>query len=91
MFGIALQAQDDINGDGYNDIVVRDTAAVLVYFGGPALDDQPDVTLASTGTVIASNGDINGDDFHDIIVGNPNYNSGCGKSASILVAPYSTI
>ena len=74
----------DMNGDGYNDIVVgapgnnQDFGAVLVYSGGPQIDGNFDAAATLSveslfGYSISSVGDINGDGLSDIIVGAPDY------------------
>jgi hypothetical protein len=77
-FGCAV-ATGDINGDGYCDIVAADymkddKGAVYVYYGGPLLDQLPDVKLnghgyEGFGVSVGSGGDVNGDGYDDVIVG----------------------
>ncbi|HEV8323971.1 MAG TPA: FG-GAP-like repeat-containing protein [Myxococcota bacterium] len=81
--GHTVAAASDVNGDGYDDIVVgsRLGEEARVYFGGPAmlLDDLPDAVLTdpnaattpddSFGQAVASAGDVDGDGFADIVVG----------------------
>lgn len=53
-FGAALDGAGDLNGDGYDDIIIgaplndsagRDAGAAFVFFGGPAMDTRPDLFL----------------------------------------------
>lgn len=78
-FGRAV-ATGDVNGDGYCDIMACDyyendgEGAVWVYYGGPLLDDIPDVTLRGhgregLGMTVGSGGDVNSDGCDDIVVG----------------------
>jgi hypothetical protein len=87
-FGISVASAGDFNGDGHPDIIVGARYAGLpgkafLYYGGPALDATPDLTLtgettgSSTwfGSSVASAGDVNADGFGDVIVGAPAYGS----------------
>lgn len=72
-FGCAV-AHGDINGDGWNDIVVGECGPgrVYIYYGGPLLDIIPDIVLSgiySFGRTVGSGGDLNSDGFDDIVVG----------------------
>jgi len=79
-FGCAV-ATGDINGDGYCDVVAADymkdnRGAVYVYYGGPLLDNLPDVRLnghgsEGFGTSVASAGDVNSDGYDDVVIGAP--------------------
>jgi hypothetical protein len=79
-FGCAV-ATGDINGDGHCDIVAADygkddRGAVYVYYGGPLLDDLPDMRLnghgyENFGVTVASGGDVNSDGYDDVVVGAP--------------------
>ncbi|TET44867.1 hypothetical protein E3J62_09135 [candidate division TA06 bacterium] len=70
----------DVNGDGFDDIVVGDymtgnlNGSVAIFLGGPTLDSLPDVILRGNrhegfGTAVAGGGDVNCDGYDDIVVG----------------------
>jgi hypothetical protein len=78
-FGCAV-ATGDVNGDGYCDIVASDyyknggRGAAYVFYGGPLLDNVPDITLRGHGyegfgMTLGSGGDVNSDGYDDIVVG----------------------
>ncbi len=86
-YGWSIADGGDMNGHGYNDIVVGCPAAtytagfVFVYSGGPKIDTAFDAALGVQGLYtacgfgesVSSAGDVNGDGLSDIIVGSPSY------------------
>jgi hypothetical protein len=84
-FGQFVSGIGDMNGDGYPDLIAgtiwndagaADAGAAYCYFGGPAADDTPDLTLTGFSPsdhfgIVAGAGDVNGDGFADIVVGAP--------------------
>ncbi len=88
-FSIAAAA-GDVNNDGYDDFMVAEPTEystwgwVVIYFGGPGVDNVPDVTIDVNaveghqkyfGREIAAVGDINGDGIDDIAVAAQDINS----------------
>jgi hypothetical protein len=83
-FGFTIANAGDMNGDGYNDIVVGAPQAtitsglVFVFSGGPKIDELFDAAVGQSmesffGWSVSSVGDVNGDGLSDIIVGAPRY------------------
>ncbi len=83
-FGISVSSAGDVNGDGYNDVIVGATQAYMgttetgkayIYYGGASMDNTADVTFSGAttedflGVSVSSAGDINGDGYADVIVG----------------------
>jgi len=92
-FGVSVAAAGDFNGDGHADFIVGaqqsgNEGKAFIYYGGPALDAAPDVTLTgeTTGALtafgqsVASSGDVNEDGFGDVIVGAPLYGNRPGRA-----------
>jgi hypothetical protein len=87
-FGYSVSSAGEVNGDGYDDVVVgaygQDRA--YVYYGGPGMDNVADWVLTPPGTgewfgySVAAAGDMNNDGHPDVIVGAPNYNSAQGRA-----------
>ncbi len=83
-FGWSVAGAGDVNGDGYDDLVIgaryqNDNGYAYVFLGGAAgINTTPSTTLIGTnpfdwfGTSVASAGDVNGDGYYDIIIGASN-------------------
>ena len=95
LFGYSVSGAGDVNGDGYDDVIVgaykndlngSNSGCAFIYFGGNKMDQTPDIILIGEssedyfGCAVADVGDVNGDGFSDIIVGAYGNNHG-GVSA----------
>lgn len=95
-FGITVSGANDVNGDGFDDVIVGATGylssagKVYLFFGGSSMNNIPDAAFNGEnqndnfGSSISGAGDVNGDNFPDIIVGAPNYSSGTGRTYIFL-------
>lgn len=99
-FGWVVASAGDVNGDGYDDVLVGDPnydkqfdeGAAFVYHGSSqGISTTAAITLEGTqaseelGLSVASAGDVNGDGFDDIILGAPFYSNGQNAEGAALV------
>jgi len=88
-FGRQAINAGDMNGDGYDDILIsaydNNEGVAFLYLGGAQLNTTADlifyeheVGTSLYGETITALGDINGDNFDDVLITDPNY----GVSAS---------
>jgi len=91
-FGYAVDTAGDVNGDGYDDIIVgayhyqEFTGRVYVYAGNArGLSATPVMTITGEGPntyfgrSVGAAGDVNGDGYDDVIVGAQAYDSWTGR------------
>ena len=84
VFGCSAAWVGDVNGDGYDDLLIgafrypetQSYGKAYLYFGGPTLDSVADLVIpppagntAWFGVSVASAGDFNGDGYPDFIIG----------------------
>ena len=100
-FGYSVASAGDVNGDGYDDIIVgapfsSSTGKAYLYFGGLVPDYLPDAVipgiLASEqfGQSVSSAGDVNADGYDDLIIGAPN-STGYGTGRAYVIFGNSTM
>ncbi|MCC6608010.1 MAG: FG-GAP repeat protein [Anaerolineae bacterium] len=91
-FGDAVAGAGDINGDGYDDVIIgaqyydngqTDEGKVAVYFGSSSglettsgWEIESNQGAAYLGISVSTAGDVNGDGYADIIVGEYRYDNG---------------
>lgn len=100
-FGTSVSTAGDVNGDGYDDVIVgasgfdneeADEGAAFVFHGSPTgLSPVPNWSAESNqataflGKSVSTVGDINGDGYDDVVVGMPNYNNDLLREGGALI------
>jgi hypothetical protein len=91
-FGHSVSGAGDVNGDGYDDVIVGAygynslQGRVYIYYGGSIMNNTADVTMVGEGTnsdfgvSVSSAGDVNRDGYDDVIVGAYRYDSWTGRA-----------
>ncbi|MFZ5471761.1 MAG: VCBS repeat-containing protein [Myxococcota bacterium] len=90
-FGVALAGAGDVNGDGFDDVVVGasnasalDEGRVYLYLGSAAglsttpawMVDPTNQATSGFGYALSSAGDVNGDGFGDVVIGANQWDEG---------------
>jgi len=91
-FGVSVAGTGDVNGDGYDDVIVgaylydngqTDEGRAFAYYGSDAglsttanWTAESNQSSAQFGVSVAGAGDVNGDGYDDAIVGSPAYDNG---------------
>ena len=91
-FGYSVSTAQDINSDGYSDIIVgapgytANTGRVYIFYGGSNMNNVADVIMTGEttndnfGFSVSSAGDVNRDGILDVVIGAYGYNSVTGKA-----------
>ncbi|MBE0566633.1 MAG: FG-GAP repeat protein [Krumholzibacteria bacterium] len=101
LFGMAVAAAGDANGDGFDDLLIgapyydngeADEGVVFLCLGAhlgpavvPAWYAEGNQTGALFGWSVASAGDIDGDGLSDLVVGAPHYSRDAGSDGAVFV------
>jgi len=67
-FSSQVSGIGNVNGDDYDDIMVRGQSKTYIYYGGDPMDNIADVIL-NVGGPFSGAGDVNNDGYDDVIVG----------------------
>ncbi len=100
LFGIPGSSAGDVNGDGFDDILISadqndaagmDAGKVYIYFGGSEMDSIADVILTGEaaddvfGISASSAGDVNADGFGDIVIGASQNDAGGTNAGRVYI------
>jgi len=99
-FGSAATGVGDVDGDGFDDMMVgaprfgpADDGKAYLYRGGAPMSPIPAWTFrggldeAYCGTAVAGAGDVNGDGYADVVLGLPGLGAGAGAAIVLHGSP----
>jgi hypothetical protein len=101
--GMPATSAGDLNGDGYDDIILADTQGtaagagiVYIFFGGAngpsstpaAFEGYPTPHFGDGfGTALVRGGDVDHDGYGDILIGSPRFNQHRGRATILFGSP----
>ncbi|HMR41324.1 MAG TPA: FG-GAP-like repeat-containing protein [Ignavibacteria bacterium] len=99
-FGYSVSGAGDVNGDGYDDVIISakyydslgvDRGRAYIYLGGQSMNNVVDIVLSGEapgdrfGTSVSDAGDVNGDGYADVIVGAPESDISASNGGRVYV------
>ncbi len=91
-FGGSVSSAGDVNGDGYDDVIVGayqysgSRGRAYIFLGGAPMDSIADLKMTGEaasinfGESVSSAGDVNGDGYSDIVIGAQMYSFSTGRA-----------
>lgn len=86
-FGEYVGGAGDVNGDGYDDLVINELEAAIVYYGSEAGVSADALSAVDFGDFVGEVngvGDVNADGFSDVMVGAVDVGGGAGRASLFL-------
>ena len=73
---IFAKGAGDINGDGYDDLVVSFSDSVKIYLGNDRFELKPAYSYGNNNGFVLCPGDVNGDGYADLLIGEKRFETG---------------